>query len=96
MAQFVSKQQAVEQFNFGATTLKRYRTEGVWIEGLHWIKLNSRCIRYNLELIQDWIHNQEDPAAHQRAIDIYQARLLSNQPTPRRGSSVKPDERPLG
>ena len=92
MAQFVSKQQAVEQLNFSASTLRRYRNEEIWIEGLHWIRLNSRCIRYNLELIQDWIHNQEDPAAHQRAIAIYQARLLSNQPTPRRVSLVKPSE----
>jgi hypothetical protein len=92
MVQFVTKQQAIEKLNIGTTTLKKYRNEGMWIEGLHWIKLNSRCIRYNLELIQDWIHNQEDPAAHQRAIDLYQARLLSNQPLPRRVPAVKPDE----
>ncbi|MEO0759516.1 MAG: hypothetical protein AAFY78_21885 [Cyanobacteria bacterium J06648_16] len=58
---------------------KKYRLNGEWIEGLHWVRLNSRCIRYNLELIQDWLHNRENPTAHMRAIAIYQQQLLSNQ-----------------
>jgi tRNA(His) 5'-end guanylyltransferase len=53
--------------------------QGLLIEGIHWVRMNSRCIRYNLELIKDWLHNRHDPAAHQRAIEIYQASLLSNQ-----------------
>ena len=79
MNQFVSKQEALQYLNLSSTTLKKYRLQGLLIEGIHWVRINSRCIRYNLELIQDWLHNRHDPAAHQRAIEIYQASLLSNQ-----------------
>jgi len=79
MVQFVSKQEATQALKLSGTTLRRYRVQGLLIEGVHWVRVNSRCIRYNLELISDWLHNRHDPAAHQRAIEIYQASLLSNQ-----------------
>ena len=79
MVQFVSKQEATQSLRLSGTTLRRYRVQGLLIEGVHWVRVNSRCIRYNLELIKDWLHNRHDPAAHQRAIEIYQASLLSNQ-----------------
>ena len=79
MLHFVSKRQASECLNLSSSTLKKYRLNGEWIEGLHWVKLNSRCVRYNLELIQDWLHNRNDPSAHLRAIETYQKNLLSNQ-----------------
>ncbi|MEM9804138.1 MAG: hypothetical protein AAF959_02575 [Cyanobacteria bacterium P01_D01_bin.56] len=79
MLLFVSKRQATECLNMSSSTLKRYRRSGEWIEGLHWVRINSRCIRYNLELLKDWLHNREDPVAHGRAIAIYQQTLLSNQ-----------------
>lgn len=53
MSHFASKQQATQYLQVSETTLKRYRLQGLLIEGIHWIRLNSRCIRYNLELIQD-------------------------------------------
>jgi hypothetical protein len=84
MVQFVGKKQAAESLQMGSTTLKKYRLTGCWIEGIHWVKLNSRCVRYNLDLIQDWLQNQSDPAAHQKAIERYQANLLSNQPPARK------------
>lgn len=79
MVQFVSKQEATQSLKLSGTTLRRYRVQGLLIEGVHWVRVNSRCIRYNLELIKDWLHNRHDPVAHQRAIEIYQASLLSNQ-----------------
>ncbi|NJL47286.1 MAG: hypothetical protein HC929_07050 [Leptolyngbyaceae cyanobacterium SM2_5_2] len=79
MVQFVSKQETTQALKLSGTTLRRYRVQGLLIEGVHWVRVNSRCIRYNLELIKDWLHNRHDPAAHQRAIEIYQASLLSNQ-----------------
>lgn len=79
MFQFVGKTQASERLNLSNATLKKYRLTGIWIEGVHWVRLNSRCIRYNLELLQDWAHNRDNPCAHQRAIERYQASLLSNQ-----------------
>jgi tRNA(His) 5'-end guanylyltransferase len=79
MFQLVTKQQASERLNISFSTLKKYRLNGTWIEGTHWVKFNERCIRYNLELIQDWLHNRDDHIAHFRAIDLYHASLISNQ-----------------
>ncbi|WP_242578229.1 hypothetical protein [Chroococcus sp. FPU101] len=79
IAHFASKQEASQYLQLSGTTLKRYRLQGLLIEGIHWVRINSRCIRYNLDLIQDWLHNRHDPIAHQRAIEVYQANLLSNQ-----------------
>lgn len=79
MVQFVDKRKATESLSLSGETLKKYRLEGEWIEGIHWVRINSRCVQYNLELIQDWFHNRHDPAAHMRAIEVYQASLLSNQ-----------------
>ncbi|PSF35978.1 hypothetical protein C7H19_14630 [Aphanothece hegewaldii CCALA 016] len=79
MTHFVDKREVSRYAKLSGTTLKRYRLQGVLIEGIHWVRLNSRCIRYNLDLIQDWLQNRHDPIAHQRAIEVYQANLLSNQ-----------------
>ena len=68
-----------ECLNLSDSTLKKYRLKGDWIEGIHWVRINSRCVRYNLELIQDWLHNRGNPSAHLKAIQIYQQGLLSNQ-----------------
>lgn len=87
MLLFVSKRQATECLNLSGSTLKKYRLNGEWIEGIHWVRLNSRCVRYNLELIQDWLHNRENPTVHMRAILAYQQQLLSNQK--RTKSSIK-------
>lgn len=59
--------------NCSSSTLRRYR-EKHWIEGVHWFKINPRTIRYNLELIKDWLENLHDPAAHQRAIAKYKSK----------------------
>ncbi len=82
MTNFASKQEAAQYLKLSGTTLKRYRLQGLLIEGIHWVRINSRCIRYNLDLIQDWLHNRHDPVAHQRPIEVYQANLLSNQRKP--------------
>ena len=79
MFQFANKQVASERLSLSFTTLKKYRLDGTWIEGTHWVRVNSRCILYNLELLQDWLHNRQDPIAHHRAIDLYHAGLVSNQ-----------------
>ena len=87
MLHFVSKHQASECLSLSSSTLKKYRLQGDWIEGIHWVRINSRCIRYNLELIQDWLHNRTNPSAHLRAIETYQANLLSNQRKTRKRNS---------
>ena len=79
MSQFVNKKNACEQLNLSGSTLKKYRLQGDWVEGIHWVRSNSRCTRYNIELIKDWLHNRNNPVAHERAIALYQQTLLSNQ-----------------
>jgi hypothetical protein len=80
---FVSRKEISQRLSMSATTLKRYRLSGHLIEGIHWVRLNSRCIRYNFELTQDWVQNRGNGAVHERAIALYQASLLSNQPLPK-------------
>ncbi|MGJ3252525.1 MAG: hypothetical protein ACFE0J_15570 [Elainellaceae cyanobacterium] len=84
MVQFVTKQQASQCLNLSSSTLKKYRLQGEWIEGIHWVRINSRCVRYNIELIKDWLHNRSNPTAHMRAIAAYQESLLSYQKKSRR------------
>ncbi|AKG21352.1 hypothetical protein [Calothrix sp. 336/3] len=79
MFNFASKHLASRCLNLSHSTLKKYRLNGTWIEGTHWVKVNNRCILYNLDLIQDWLHNRHDPIAHHRAIALYHANLKSNQ-----------------
>jgi len=74
MQRFVTKQQAAQCLSLSGSTLKKYRLSGEWIEGGHWVRLNSRCVRYNLELLLDWAHNRHDPKTHGRAIDAYRRR----------------------
>ena len=80
MVTFVGKREAERLTGLSYETLKKYRLSGLLLEGIHWIKLNSRVVRYNALLLLDWIQNRNDPQAHQRAIDAYQASLISNQP----------------
>jgi tRNA(His) 5'-end guanylyltransferase len=88
MVLFVGKQQASQVLALSGETMRRYRVQGEWIEGVHWVRINCRCVRYNLELIQDWLHNRHNPNAHRRAIEAYQASLLSHQ-KPAKKSSVR-------
>lgn len=81
--QFVSQYEVARHLNVSATTLKRYRRDGKLIEGIHWMRLSQRCIRYNLDLIRDWLQNRNNWPVHRRAIEVYQASLLSNQPLPK-------------
>lgn len=79
--QFVDKREASRLTGLSGDTLKKYRLkQGLLIEGIHWVRLNAKTIRYNLPLVQDWLQNRNDPKAHQRAVENYQATLLSNQP----------------
>jgi hypothetical protein len=87
MVLFVSKQEASQFLTLSGETMRRYRAKGEWIEGIHWIRVNCRCVRYNLDLLEDWVYNRNNPNAHQRAIAAYQASLLSHQKTVKNRSS---------
>jgi hypothetical protein len=87
---FGTKHQASALIGLSPETLKKYRLiDQTLLEGIHWVKLNSRTIRYNLTLLLDWMENRSDPTAHQRAIEQYLITKLSNQKKhPGRSSQV--------
>lgn len=60
-------------------TIRRYRYRGLLKENLHWVTINPRLVLYIEPLVLDWFLNQNDPVAHQRAIDHYLSKLPSNQ-----------------
>jgi hypothetical protein len=87
--EFIDKHEAAQLLKVHPGTLNRYRQEGRLIEGIHYTRLSSQTVRYNKALLQDWAANREDPAAHRRAMEIYIASLLGNQPR-RKGAAHPP------
>jgi hypothetical protein len=81
---FAGKRLVHQQLGMSSDMLKDYRRRGLLIEDIHWVRLNSRVILYNLLLLADWIQHRNDPAAHQPAIDLYLSSLACNQRKPRR------------
>ena len=79
---FISKREAEKLTGFSCETLKKWRLSRKLIEGIHWIRVgdSGRVVRYNASLLMDFLQNQNDPSAHQRAIHAYLASLPSNQP----------------
>ena len=75
--EFFNKHDAAKLLGISTHTLKIYRQQYL-IEGIHFLRLNSRCIRYHKELLRDWYANFSNPQAHQRGIENYLASLLSN------------------
>ena len=59
-------------------TLRRYRENGTWLEGIHYSKLTQNSVVYNEFLILDWVANRNNPSAHQRAIKQYLIALSAN------------------
>ena len=74
---WINKHSASALLEISVHTLKTYRILH-WQSGIHYQHLNSRTIRYNRELIIDWMANISYPEAHQRAIQAYLASLPSN------------------
>jgi hypothetical protein len=79
MFHFISREDAALTLKVSPSTLKRYRLNGIWIEGTHWVRVNRRCVRYNIHLIQNWFENRHDPIAHEKMIEAYHLDL-SQQP----------------
>ncbi|PMB13052.1 hypothetical protein CI592_01390 [Fischerella thermalis CCMEE 5328] len=76
---FVSTSKIQERLDISAKALGDYINKGLLIAGVHYSVLPGGHKRYNLELLTDWLINQQDPNAHQRAIDHYLKSLPSNQ-----------------
>lgn len=60
-------------------TIARWRKAGRLEEGVHYFKTNPTSILYHVELIQDWIANQQNPHLHENAIEAFLESLPSNQ-----------------
>ncbi len=75
---FVKKREISKLTGLSGDTLKKYRLSGILCEDIHWIRVNSKVVLYNVPLVMDWLQNIHDPKAHNRAIEAYQAMLLSN------------------
>lgn len=68
---FCNKRVLAQSLGCSHHTIKAFRQRGDLIEGIHYIRENSRTIRYNLELCLNWLANRHNPAAHRRAIEQY-------------------------
>ncbi|AFY61209.1 hypothetical protein [Synechococcus sp. PCC 6312] len=80
-AKFVTTPDLIKVVPLGKTKLQQLRDEGIFAEGLHWVRIpgpNPRKILWNLPLIEDFLATGGGPA-HQVAIDNYLASLPSNQ-----------------
>ena len=75
---WVNPKGAAKILGISTHTLKLFRKRH-WTLGIHFQYLNSRTIRYHEGLLRDWVANISDPQAHQSAIEVYLASLLSNQ-----------------
>lgn len=74
---WINKHSAAALLEISIHTLRTYRSLH-WQSGIHYQYLNSRTIRYNRELIIDWVVNIYYPEAHQRAIRAFLVSLPSN------------------
>lgn len=54
-------------------------TPPVWFEGIHYQRIGTRKILYNLALIQNWVATRHSSHEHQVAIEQYLRSLPQNQ-----------------
>ncbi|MEM1369724.1 MAG: helix-turn-helix domain-containing protein [Cyanobacteria bacterium P01_H01_bin.15] len=85
-----TKHEAAEILGVSVTTVRRMRQKNQLIEGIHWTQYSSRCIRYNVRLLEDWAATRADAQSHSRAIDNFLGSLPSNQ---NKRSGRKPKKR---
>ena len=90
----VSKSIVQRELGISPSSLKNWRlgrqlpsgefTPPRLVEGVHWLRVGPRKILYNLELIRDFLYNQENPDAHRLAIEAYLKSLPSAAAAPLR------------
>ena len=73
------KHEATRILGLSESTLKKLRLTKQLVEGIHWTRFSSRCIRYNTELLKDWAATRAQTASHDQAIDSFLSSLPSNQ-----------------
>lgn len=82
---FVKRKELEEATGLSGSSIKKMTMENVWTEGVHYFRYSSRLNLFNLELIQDWLVNRNNPHVHQRAVEGFLRALPSNQPKHKRG-----------
>lgn len=55
-------------------------THPVWVEGVHYQKIGTRKILYNLQLIENWVATRHSPREHELVIEQYLKSLPQNAP----------------
>jgi hypothetical protein len=89
------KHQASKIIGLSTSSIKKLRLKGEWIENVHYVKYSDFCIRYNAELVRDWVANR-NTERHAIAIENYLNSLPSNSQFNRQGrTSPTPHERSL-
>jgi len=81
-------QDIADQLCLHPSTIRRYRRQ--MVAGIHYVKCNSRLVRYRSELIENFFQNLNDPAEHQRCIDNWLSQQPGGQPGKRRKTAWKP------
>jgi hypothetical protein len=76
VSQFVKKREISKITGISGETLKKYRLSGRLSENIHWVRVNSKVVLYNVPLMVDWLRNINSPEVHQQAIDTYQEMML--------------------
>jgi hypothetical protein len=72
---WIDKRQAAALAGLSPETLRKYRYDGLLIEGIHWQAFGSRCVRYHKDMLLHFFSNFNDPKAHQAFIDIHRKGL---------------------
>jgi hypothetical protein len=76
--EILTKDEAAAFLKISPRTLDRYREQAHLQEGIHWVALPGGELRFSKLLLHNWVMNQSDPEAHQRAIENWKALQLEN------------------
>ena len=81
---FLNKTEAADMLRVHPKTLSDWRREHLK-KGIHYTTTPRGEARYIRIMLEDWFINRENPAAHQRAIEVWnQQRLANAKSTPSR------------
>jgi hypothetical protein len=88
-AVWCNKHEASQILGVSQSTLKNLRLTNQLIEGIHWTRFSSRCVRYKVVLLKDWAATRLNTADLDQAIANYFSALPSGQSQPRWQSTRK-------
>lgn len=74
------EKEAAKRFACSQPYLKKKRLDGTLHEGIHWIRLGKRSVRYVIPVMIDFFRNRHQPYVHQQFIEDYVASWDSNRP----------------